>query len=79
MKTKGYTIVQAVRDALDFIPWNTSFHCYYLFDLVRNNLRDNNNHSMPYDGTIQRVMRRLRHEYNLKCVNHNKSIYMKIK
>ena len=77
MKNKIYTVTQAVSDALNSMPYDTKWHCYELFSKVRSNLISNNNPSRPYDGTIQRIMRSMRHAYGVVCLDRNKSIYMK--
>lgn len=78
MKTaKLYTVTQAVVDAIESLPWDVEWHCYDLFNKARANLIANNNPSKPYDGTLQRIMRRYRHVYHIECVNINKSIYVK--
>lgn len=78
MKTaKLYTVTQSVVDALESLPWDVEWHCYDLFNKSRQNLRLHNNPANPYDGTLQRIMRSFRHVYNIKCVNRDKSIYVK--
>ena len=78
MKTaKLYTVTQAVVDAIESLPWDVEWKCYDLFAKARFNLLVNGNQSKPYDGTLQRIMRRYRHVYHIKCVNINKSIYVK--
>ena len=77
MKEKVYTITQAVIDAIESLPWDKEWHCYDLFSLARRNLIAHENPAKPYDGTLQRAMRKYRHVYNIVCVNNNKSIYMK--
>lgn len=74
---EGYSITKAVIDALNSLPWDVEWHCYDFFSMCRRNLIMHNNPSKPYDGTLQRTMRRYRHVYNIVCVNGNKSIYIK--
>ena len=77
MKNKIYTVTQAVIDAIESLPWDKEWHCYDLFNISWNKLRLHGNPSKPYDGTIQRIMRSVRHSYNIVCLDRNKSVYMK--
>lgn len=78
-RNEDYSVSQAVLDALDSLKWNETFHCNEFFDMCRENLRRHGSHAKPYDGTLQRLMRKFRHTYNVKCVGHAESLYMKCK
>ena len=77
MKNGNYTVTQSVIDTLEALPWDVEWHCYEFFSLCRKNLRLHNSPANPYDGTLQRAMRKFRHVYNVICVNSKKSIYVK--
>ena len=79
MKTiRPYTVTQATIDVIESFPWDVEWHCHELFTRTRHNLFEHNSPARPYDGTIQRIMRSFRHTYNIKCVNREKSIYVKV-
>lgn len=75
---KLYTITQAVYDTIKVIPWNKKFSSIDFFSSCRWNLKKNGNPARPFDGTLHRQMRRIRHEFNIKCVDCKRSIYMKV-
>ena len=74
---KIYTVTQAVIDAIESFPWDTPWHCYDLFNKSWNNLKLHGNPAKPYDGTIQRIMRKFRHVYCIVCIDRDKSVYIK--
>ena len=75
MKDFEYTITDAVRETLTAMPKNCDFHFYDFLNTCRRRLKANNPTKNPYDGTIQRIMRSFRKEFNLVCIDRNKSIY----
>ena len=70
-----YTIRNAVYDALMALPKNKDFYFSDFLVTVRENLKLHGNPARPFDGTIQRAMRRLRASFDIKCVDAKKSIY----
>lgn len=75
MKRYEYTITDAVRETLTVFPKDCDFHFYEFVSACRRRLKVNGSHANPYDGSIQRIMRMFRKEFNLVCVSRNKSIY----
>lgn len=75
---KLYTITQAVYDVINAIPYNREFKSTDFFANCRWALKKNGNPARPFDGTLHRQMRRIRHEFNIKCVDYKRSIYMKV-
>lgn len=70
-----YTIRQAVYDTLEAQPIGAEFKCRDFFDECRGRLHINGNPACPFDGTLQREMRRYRAVFKITCVDSHRSIY----
>lgn len=77
MKNKVYTIREAVYDTISSFNWDEPFKCVDFFTMCRWNLRKKGNPAHPFDGTLQREMRRIRNEFGIVCIDRARSIYMK--
>ncbi len=75
MKKYEYTITDAVRETLTVFPKECDFHFYEFVAACRRRLKTHGTYLKPYDGSIQRIMRKFRKEFNLVCVDRCKSIY----
>ena len=73
--TDDYTIKDAVYDVLMEKDKNTDFFFREFIVEVTDKLHLHGNPAQPFDGSIQRAMRRLRPVINIKCVDYRKSIY----
>lgn len=71
----SYTIRQAVYDTLADKPIGTEFACIDFFDECRERMAMNGNYGRPFDGTLQRELRRNRALFKIVCVDNKKSIY----
>ncbi len=71
----SYTIKDAVYETLAAQPVGTEFKCYDFFNKCRERLALNGNYSKPFDGTLQRELRRNRALFKIVCVDSRKSIY----
>lgn len=70
-----YTMTMAVIETLDSLPKNTNFSFNDFLTHCRTLMQMNGNFNKPFDGTIQRAMRKYRASYGLVCVDSRKSIY----
>ena len=74
---KRYTITQSVRDTLAELPHDIDFKGYDFLAKCRTKLRKNGSLAKPFDATLLREMRSLRHLYGITLVDRSKSIYHK--
>lgn len=75
MKKYEYTITDAVRETLTVYPKDCDFHFYDFVAACRRRLKVHGTYLKPYDATIQRTMRKFRKEFNIVCMDRQKSIY----
>lgn len=74
---KKYTVSQSVRDTLTELPHNQDFKGYDFLAMCRFNLNQHGSKAKPFDATLLREMRSLRHLYKITLVDRSKSIYHK--
>ena len=74
-KKPVYTMTDAVIETMNSIPKNTNFSFNDFLVQCRALMKVNGNFKQPFDGTIQRAMRKYRSHYGLVCVDRTKSIY----
>ncbi len=75
----SYTITEAVYDCLKKQKINEPFKFIDFYRLCLGTLHLNGNPACPFDGSVQRIMRGFRQDFNLVCIDRNKSVYMRRK
>ncbi len=78
---KQKTIAETVKEVLKEIPIGKEFHILEVIRVVRNRLSFSHDYRVyTLDGTILAYMRKIRSNGKrlFECVDHEKSIYMKV-